>query len=153
VIARILVALDASPRAPRVFAVAAELARRFGAPLVPLRAVFIHPEFPPAAAGIPRDELADHVKSVASDELESILRADACAGVTLESPVVRVGLPWRVILDTSVELDVDLIVLGSHGYSMIDRVLGTTAATVTNLADCNVFVVRDRAKRGTPPSR
>jgi nucleotide-binding universal stress UspA family protein len=36
---------------------------------------------------------------------------------------------------------VDLIVIGSHGYHGLDRVLGTTAARVSNLARRNVLVV------------
>jgi nucleotide-binding universal stress UspA family protein len=40
------------------------------------------------------------------------------------------------------EEDVDLIVIGSHGYHDADRVLGTTAAKVVNHADHSVLVVR-----------
>ena len=47
----------------------------------------------------------------------------------------------------------DLIVLGSHGYHVLDRILGTTAARVANLAHRNVFVVHDRAERALPPER
>jgi nucleotide-binding universal stress UspA family protein len=45
------------------------------------------------------------------------------------------------------ELDVDLIVLGSHGYYGMDRILGTTAANVANLAHRGVLVVRERADK------
>ena len=38
----------------------------------------------------------------------------------------------------------DLIVIGSHGYGAIDRVLGTTAAKVVNHADRTVLVVREK---------
>jgi nucleotide-binding universal stress UspA family protein len=38
--------------------------------------------------------------------------------------------------------DVDLIMVGSHGYSGVDRLLGTTAAKVVNHADRSVLVVR-----------
>jgi nucleotide-binding universal stress UspA family protein len=40
------------------------------------------------------------------------------------------------------ELSVDLIAIGSHGYSPVDHVLGTTAAKVVNHADRSVLVVR-----------
>ena len=36
----------------------------------------------------------------------------------------------------------DLIVIGSHGYSGIDRLIGTTAAKVVNHAKQSVLVVR-----------
>ena len=38
----------------------------------------------------------------------------------------------------------DLIVLGSHGYHGLDRLLGTTAGKVVNLARRNVLVVHGR---------
>ena len=49
---------------------------------------------------------------------------------------------WDGICHAARELDVDLIVIGSHGYGAIDRVIGTTAAKVVNHADRNVLVVR-----------
>jgi nucleotide-binding universal stress UspA family protein len=35
-------------------------------------------------------------------------------------------------------------VIGCHGYSGLDRVIGTTAGKVVNHADRSVFVVRER---------
>jgi nucleotide-binding universal stress UspA family protein len=43
--------------------------------------------------------------------------------------------------------DVDLIVIGSHGYGALDHVLGTTAAKVVNHADRSVLVVRPKGSR------
>ena len=40
------------------------------------------------------------------------------------------------------EEDVDLIVLGSHGFDVLDRIVGTIAAKVVNHADRAVLVVR-----------
>ena len=40
------------------------------------------------------------------------------------------------------DADFDLIVIGSHGFGTIDRILGTTAAKVVNHAERNVLVVR-----------
>ena len=36
-----------------------------------------------------------------------------------------------------------MIVIGSHGYDTLDKVLGTTAAKIVNHADRSVLVVRD----------
>jgi nucleotide-binding universal stress UspA family protein len=35
-----------------------------------------------------------------------------------------------------------LIVIGAHGYGIVDRILGTTAGRVVNHADRSVLVVR-----------
>jgi universal stress protein F len=142
-ITKILVALDGSPRASLVFDTAVDLATRYGAALIPFRAIAIPPEFPPAA----------HVDGV--DALPAYLRKQALAAFTelsarapamkLEPPVLSEKEPaWRAIVDAAKEHNVDLIVLGSHGYLGFDHVLGTTAGKVANLAKRSVYVVHDR---------
>ena len=138
-IKKILAALDASERASVVFDASAELAGKFGASLYVVRAITIPPEFPPAAATTGDDPLPAYLERVALKELSELMsRAPHLPPYT---PIVAIGQPWRVILDTARELDVDLIVVGSHGFFGWDRVLGTTAGKVANLADRNVFVV------------
>jgi nucleotide-binding universal stress UspA family protein len=145
-IAQVLVALDGSSRAPRVFDTAAEITTRFNAQLHPLRVISVPPEFPAAAAGSEADRLPELLSRVATEDLEHL--AARAPHVAVGEPMVRVGDPWRVILAVGDELDVDLIVLGSHGYGGIDRLLGTTAARVANLARRNVLVVHERANGG-----
>jgi nucleotide-binding universal stress UspA family protein len=60
----------------------------------------------------------------------------------VESIEVRVGVPWEAICAAARDTGADLIVVGSHGYSTLDRFLGTTAAKVVNHAPCSVLVVR-----------
>ena len=146
----ILVALDGSARAPGVFAAAVEIARRFEAELVPLRAIFIPAEFPPAAHVVGNDPLSKHMIEDAERALAKLV--GSAPGVRVAEPVVRHGQPWRVILEVSDELDVDLIAMGSHGYHGFDRVLGTTAGKVANLAQRNVLVVHRRPDRSSDPS-
>jgi len=146
-IARILVALDGSPRAPGVFDAAAQVGARFGATLFPFRALFVPPEFPAAAAGSRADALPHHLTKTALDELLRLTGRPAPRGVRVDAPTVRLGTPWRLILELSDELDVDLIVMGSHGYNALDALLGTTAARVANLARRHVFVVHSRGEQ------
>ena len=152
-IRRVLVALDGSPRAPGVFDAAAEIAARFGATLFPFRALFIPPEFPAAAAGSRADALPDYLTKVALEDLARLTARPAPSGVRIDAPTVRFGTPWRLIIEMSEELDVDLIALGSHGYHGLDRILGTTAASVANLAHRHVFVVHHHAERMVPLDR
>ncbi len=57
--------------------------------------------------------------------------------------VLAEGHPNRVILDVAKQRDVDLIVLGARGHSMIARtLLGSTSDYVANHARCPVLVVR-----------
>ncbi|HEY1536001.1 MAG TPA: universal stress protein [Polyangiaceae bacterium] len=140
---KILCALDGSPRAEHVFDAAAELAPKFGAELRLLRVITIPPEFPAAGAGSETDTLPAYLTSAAANQLADFLRR--APTVPAAAPIVAVGQAWRVILETARTEDVDLIVIGSHGYHGWDRVLGTTAGKVVNLADRNVLVVHARS--------
>lgn len=144
---KILVAVDASERAPGVFDLAVGVARLSGARLYVMRVLTIPPEFPPAAAGTPTDPLVSRMIAAAMQDMSKlVLRAPE--DVSVEPPMIRIGVPWRVILETAEERDVDLIVVGSHGYQGWDHVLGTTAGKVANSATRNVLVAHARR----PPS-
>lgn len=137
----ILVALDASPRAAKVLETAVDLAKRTGAKLHLVRAVGLPPEIPMSPFGVSPDGFMQ----VLVDEAKTQLAA-ATAGVPAESVLsreTRVGTPWVVICEAAKEHKVDLVVIGSHGYSGIDRLLGTTAAKVVNHAECSVLVSRN----------
>ena len=152
-ITRLLVALDGSPRSPGVFEVAAELAIRFEATVHPFRAIFVPPEFPAAAGGSLHDLLPEHLLKTALGELRNLARPRH--GLVVALPIVRVGPPWKCIIETADELEVDVIVIGSHGYRGLDYVLGTTASQVANRAHRNVLVVHGRSDdsaRATTPS-
>jgi len=147
----ILVALDDSPRAALVFATAALLARRLGARLNLIRVLVNPPDIPPAAPTRPNgvDEI---LVRGARGALEALMNSDP--GPQYASPIVAEGDPWREIVETGKELDVDLIVIGSHRYhGRMDRALGTVAAKVVNHADRDVLVVHERgADRGVRES-
>ena len=64
------------------------------------------------------------------------------AGVEAD-PVVRVGVPWREILAAADELDIDMIVMGSHGkHGLKTLLLGNTVENVTRRAPCPVMIIR-----------
>jgi len=137
---RILVALDASPRAAFVLATAAELARRTGAKLALLRTVGLPPEVDQEVLVHSAQTVVEAMTTRAGKEL-----AATAAGVPaelIEGTHVRIGVAWSTICDEANQLDADLVVLGSHGYSGLDRILGTTAAKVVNHCDRSVLVAR-----------
>jgi universal stress protein F len=139
---RILVCLDASPRSVFVLQTATDLAVKTGAKLVLLRSVGlpaeIDQEFYVHAAGSMTDMLVDKAKK----ELE-VLSKDVPAGV-IEGFDVHIGTPWDTICREAKARDCDLVVLGSHGYSGMDRILGTTAAKVVNHCERSVLVARTK---------
>lgn len=137
---KILVGLDASPRARDVLDTAVNLARKTGGKLVLFRAVGIPLGLPPEAYALSPDSLEDMLEREAKQYLEQ-LAADVPAGL-VETVHVHAGTPWRSICATAHEFGVDLIVIGSHGYQGLDRLVGTTASKVVNHAECSVLVVR-----------
>jgi nucleotide-binding universal stress UspA family protein len=136
---RILVALDGSERQGHVLDAALELARPLGAKLVLLRAVSIPVELPRAALSASPDSLAGLLEKQARQDLALV--SERAAGL-VERTRVELGTPWHTIVDVARAEGVDLIVIGSHGYGGLDRLLGTTAAKVVNHADRRVLVVR-----------
>jgi nucleotide-binding universal stress UspA family protein len=139
---RILVGLDASPRSKGVLAAAIDLAQRTGAKLRLLRAVGIPPELPSNVWAFSPAQLTETFLATATRELEE---ASVEIPPELRDGIhVQVGVPWESICRTAREYDADLIVIGSHGYGLIDRLVGTTAAKVVNHADRSVYVARAR---------
>lgn len=62
--------------------------------------------------------------------------------------IVKSGLPWRQIVDTAREEDVDLIVIGTHGRGGLNRMLlGSVAERVVRRAPCPVMTVGPQARR------
>jgi nucleotide-binding universal stress UspA family protein len=142
---RILVGLDGSPRAPRVLATAVALARAQGAELTLLRSVGLPPDVPQDFWKTSDEPLLEQLRRRAHTYLDECA-AGVPAGL-LAGSEVPVGVPWQAISDAAERIGAELIVIGSHGYAGIDRLLGTTAAKVVNHAPCTVVVVRE------PPHR
>jgi len=139
---RILVALDGSPRSPAVLQASIDFARSRKETITLFRSV-----------GIPADIPQDLWKATDEPLLDVMRRrADAylseCARVVpkeLLAPIERevaVGVPWEAVCDAARRNEADLIVIGSHGYGGLDRLIGTTAAKIVNHAPCSVLVVR-----------
>jgi nucleotide-binding universal stress UspA family protein len=79
---------------------------------------------------------------------EALARADEILRETGIRPVQReslpVGDPREIILDEAKTWGADLIVLGSHGYRGIDRLmLGSVSESVAMHAHCSVEVIRE----------
>jgi universal stress protein F len=137
---RILVGLDGSARAPHVLDAALDLARRTGARLSLYRAVPLPNELPAVALSMAPAQIGALLERLAREslgELAERVPAELLAGVH-----VSLAIPWQGICEAAHRERADLIVIGSHGYSGLDRLLGTTAAKVVNHSDRSVLVVK-----------
>jgi nucleotide-binding universal stress UspA family protein len=137
---RILVALDGSTRAPTVLQAASQLAELAGARLVLYRAITVPPDLPREVLIETDTRLEDVLTGNAQNELAQL--AEPLRPELVEKIVTAFAIPWDGICRSARELDVDLIVIGSHGYGGLDRILGTVASKVVNHADRNVLVIR-----------
>jgi nucleotide-binding universal stress UspA family protein len=143
---RILVGVDGSERAAGVLGAATALARRTGGKLVLVRAVGVPLELPLEAYAMPPTSVVDLLQQEADKGLERL--AEAVPAELIEKKRVLVGTPWQAICQAAKDEDVDLVVIGSHGYQGLDRLLGTTAAKVVNHSDVAVLVVRQPERLG-----
>ena len=137
---KILVGVDHSPRTSEVVGAAIELASRMGAKLVLFRAVTV-----------PTDPLPDDY-TIAPAEYGNVLQKRALVDLEETAKTIpphlliqceaELGIPWEAICRKAKAGEADCIIIGSHGYGAIDRLIGTTAAKVVNHADRSVLVVR-----------
>jgi len=133
VIRRILVGVDRSSRAQDVLTSALTLASRLDATIVPVAAV---PD------DLPRGVDGEALLADAKRALRAALPGDT--SVRIAPPFVRLGSPWRVILDAAKAFESDAIVVGGGSGDA----LGSTACRVVQLGDRTVLVVRQPVRPG-----
>jgi universal stress protein E len=82
----------------------------------------------------------DQIAYLAREELKRFAERNL-PGVRLERQV-RSGMPWEQILFEANEKKADLLVLGTHGHSGLERLLlGSVATDVLREARCSVLIV------------
>lgn len=139
---KILVGLDGSQREPGILKQAIEIADRLGGRLYLCRAMQIPMSIPAVAWSLAGDDFEKFLREHGRAALDR-LAAALPEGLVAEK-CVELGQPGDVICRVATERQIDLVVIGSHGYDGVDRLLGTTAAKVVNRAPCSVMVVRQR---------
>jgi universal stress protein A len=145
-----LVPVDFSDHSKKTVQYATQLAILAGASIRLLH-VFLIPDYPAAfyqGLYVEHEAVKIHVETAKREALTQLsLVADQIRanGLEVES-ILRVGNPYQEIVSVVKELGVDLIVIGSHGYSGLGRlVLGSTADRVLQYAPCPVLVVKDQS--------
>jgi|SRR5262245_4506396 len=141
---KLLVATDFSEPSVAARRVAVELARRLGAELE-----IVHVEEPLPAYAFSEGPLPDlpqlqeEVRIWAERELEQQAKEAQAAGVSVTTAVL-LGTPANTIVETARTDGADLIVVGSHGRTGLERVLlGSVAERIVRNAACPVLTVRD----------
>jgi universal stress protein F len=136
----ILVGIDLSEHARRVLESAQELADKYDAQLMAVTAVGLPLEFPIEALTTSPDGLPARLLEITQKRLDDFVASSRRTRLTKTE--ARIGSAWQVLCDTARDMKADAVVIGTHGYGALDRLIGTTAARVVNHAPCSVLVVR-----------
>ena len=145
---KILVPIDFSEHSRKTVAFATRFASHYKATLQLLH-VFEIPDYAATPYGR-REQTCNPLKSQldaaeqdAREKLTAFENELLKLGFKVEA-YLRVGYPFDEIVQMANHLDVDLIIIGSHGHTGITRLLvGSTAERVVERAPCPVLVVKE----------
>jgi len=143
---RILVPVDFSSLSRKAVEYGTQLARQFRAELCLIHV--LEPEVPPVYDGymIPPPLPAVNISAVSEKkELKKLANSVRAAGVQQVDSNLRQGIASHEIVDAAKDLDADLIVIATHGYTGWKHFcIGSTAERVVRAAPCPVLVVREK---------
>jgi len=135
----ILVPTDGSEPAGAAVAHAVDLAASSGATL---HALSVVDSAAYASLDVSSEQVLEGLEARAGAATETIAETAADAGVEAVTEV-SVGSPHEQITDYAEAVDADLIVMGTHGRTGLDRVLlGSVTERVVRAAPCPVLTVR-----------
>ncbi|HEX3857426.1 MAG TPA: universal stress protein [Verrucomicrobiae bacterium] len=140
---KILVPIDFSDCSKKALEYAIPFAKQFHA-----RMIFLHVLPAHYAMGREAEFAGTLIDGDLKNELETRLIELVHEAVPSEIFVdteVRHGAPSTEIVNAAKEMDVDVIVMSTHGHTgRVHAFIGSVAGDVVRLAPCPVFVVRER---------
>jgi nucleotide-binding universal stress UspA family protein len=142
---KILVPTDFSPVVDNSLQVAADLSRRYEAPITLLHVW--EPEIFSVPSGQQLFDPSQRLRLIAhyNGLLEQARHVLKSAGVLEVATVVAEGAPVNTIVDFAKTGAFDLIVMGTHGRTGLGHaLLGSVAERVARMAPCSVLTTRGR---------
>jgi nucleotide-binding universal stress UspA family protein len=140
----ILVPVDGSNTSQVAVAKTIELARSFGSTVTVIYVIDPYP-----FTGVGTDFAygqAEYLSAATAEANASVHAAKETftnAGVAVDTSVIEAHTAWRGIVEAGTSLQADLIVMGSHGRSGLEKlVLGSVAQAVLSHTKLPVLVVR-----------
>lgn len=140
----LLVPLDGSPPSEAALTQAIALARTCGSVV---SVMMVYDPFPYIAAaaeyGSYQVQLAEDLRREAEQTVNAACTRVRDAGLQVVSHVVEMQKVWQAVLDIAQSDRADLIVMGSHGRSGLDKlVMGSVTQRVLQHTQLPVLVVR-----------
>ena len=149
---RILVPLDFSAGSMKALDYAVSMAKQFHAALDLVHAYPSDEAWPGAGARHLLFESAEAIERL-NEKLTGIHR-EHIPTFPPENCHIRAGRPYEQIINLAREINADLIVLSTRGYSGLKHLLlGSTAERVVRSAPCPVLVVRKRKPKSKAASK
>lgn len=142
----IVVATDGSPHSAAAASEAIGIAKRNSAKLTVIAVVPADIAMPTDIdfAAIQREKLADQEMQVAEKNARAVKDAAQKAGVDAQAFVMS-GKPADAIMEIAKDKAADLVVVGSHGRTGLDRLLmGSVAERVIVLSSCAVLAAKGK---------
>ncbi|MDO9165462.1 MAG: universal stress protein [Rhodoferax sp.] len=141
----ILVPVDGSPTSQLAVEKAIGLAKAFGSRVT---AIFVIDPYPFTGVGTDfaygQAEYLNAATSEANAAIKTTKTAFEGAGVAVETSVIEAHAAWRGVVQAAESVQADLIVMGSHGRSGLEKlVLGSVTQAVLSHTRLPVLVVRD----------
>lgn len=138
---KILVATDASESSRRALTTALDLAQKFNAE-VELLFVMHAQVLNTSAVNVKSNMSQEMIQKQGEQTLEAALKGTDISNVNLVKKVIE-GKPADIILKEVAKENIDLIVMGSHGYgTIVGSLLGSVSQKVLHGAKCSVLIVK-----------
>ena len=146
-IKKVLVPIDFSDYSKSALKYAVNFCKKFNAEIILIyvvEPVIYPPDFSMGQIAIPSVNAEWNER--AKQELEKLAR-DQITGEVQVKTIIKTGKPFLEIIETASELDVDLIIIATHGRSGVEHILfGSTAEKVVRKAPCPVLTLREPIK-------
>jgi nucleotide-binding universal stress UspA family protein len=139
---KILVPVDFSDNAQKLLRAAANVATKFGAELV---CIFVVQSFEDYSGffvpHMPVIQFQEEMQASATSKMEAFLADNLPPGLANSSKIL-VGDVGEEIVNFAAQEKIDMIVMGTHGYKGLERVLfGSVATQVVKTASCPVLTI------------
>ncbi|MFH7320052.1 universal stress protein [Desulfurivibrio sp. D14AmB] len=139
---KILVPVDFSDNSRKILSSAADLAQVFGAEL---SVVFVVQSFDDYSGffvpHVPIAQFEEEMVRSAEDKMSSFIKESLPADTAVQTRVLA-GDVAETIVEHAARTGIDLIVMGTHGYKGLERVLfGSVAEKVIKTARCPVLSI------------
>lgn len=144
-IKKVLVPIDFSDYSKSALKYAVNLCKMFNAEIFLIyvvEPVIYPPDFSMGQIAIP--SLNSEWDERAKIELEKLSKTEI--GTDIKT-IIKTGKPFIEIIETAKELDIDLIIIATHGHTGVEHILfGSTAEKVVRKAPCPVLTLREPLK-------